>query len=371
LTSLLKRNKLHSFDAVLHKNKASVSQQKPKKIVIEGLLNWCGNRKVFLGFAPAKALHAISFADVLNEETGKGYQRRFNDKHSLDFRKYIQGRRSTTIPLTFNLRPRADHAWELLRQRGPYAALSLATDKKDILSQVDCQHRLGYLSDLDIPLAFMSFIGLDANEEMEIFNTINGKSKGLNSSLLDYHETKLAEDLGREKPQLLIAMQLNEQPESPWHKQLDLGGHQTSGMARRASLRTMQKAAKRFLNATNILKQHSPQEAVSVALDFWKAVSVVLEDEWLQPRKHFLTKGIGVYSLMSLAADLYMEAQNKGLECNQAYFVSVLSDFVDRFDWTTEGPLKGLGGEVGANEALALLRELRKNTRLRVIGNGK
>jgi len=50
-----------------------------------------------LGFAPASLLHGLSFADVLDERTGRGYQRRFNAQHSLDFRRYIQRPGSATI----------------------------------------------------------------------------------------------------------------------------------------------------------------------------------------------------------------------------------------------------------------------------------
>ena len=77
---------------------------KPSEITIPGIKGVCGRRDVFMGFAPANFLHSISFADVLNEHTGEGYQRKFNQKHSLDFRKYIRTTVSSTIPLTFNLR---------------------------------------------------------------------------------------------------------------------------------------------------------------------------------------------------------------------------------------------------------------------------
>ena len=51
------------------------------------------------------------------------------------------------------------------------------------MAQVDCQHRLGHLSDLPIMLPFMCFIGLTEREEMEVFNVINSKAKGLSTSL--------------------------------------------------------------------------------------------------------------------------------------------------------------------------------------------
>ncbi len=39
-------------------------------IVIEGILGRSADRQVFLAFASAEMLHAISFADVLDEDTG-------------------------------------------------------------------------------------------------------------------------------------------------------------------------------------------------------------------------------------------------------------------------------------------------------------
>src|SRR5262245_20331510 len=84
-----------------------------ESVVISGRLGLSGQKRVLVGFAPAQLLHALSFADILDEDTGRGYQRRFNSQHSLDFRRYIQREDSSTIPLTFNLRPRADGAWKL------------------------------------------------------------------------------------------------------------------------------------------------------------------------------------------------------------------------------------------------------------------
>src|SRR4051812_4311525 len=96
-------------------------------------------REVFLGFAPANVLHALSFADILDEDTGRGYQRRFNPAHSLDFRKYIQQENSSTIPLTFNARGRANGAWRLEGGEGAHAQLVIPDEKVKIFAQVDCQ----------------------------------------------------------------------------------------------------------------------------------------------------------------------------------------------------------------------------------------
>src|SRR5436190_14269287 len=98
-------------------------------------------REVFLGFAPANLLHSLSFSDVLDEDTGRGYQRRFNSQHSLDFRRYIQKDNSATIPLTFNLRPCSDGAWQVVEQSERRAKLKISASAGKVLAQVDCQHR--------------------------------------------------------------------------------------------------------------------------------------------------------------------------------------------------------------------------------------
>lgn len=337
---------------------------------IECMLGRAAQRRVLIGFAPADLLHALSFADVLDEDTGRGYQRRFNSLHSLDFRKYIQKDNSTTIPLTFNLRPRDDGAWRIVERGSTRARLEISAPNVKVLSQVDSQHRLGHLSDLSVELPFMCFIGLSEREEMEIFNVINSKAKGLSSSLLDFHDAQLSTDLATERPEIYIALFLKNEPTSPWFRQLDLGGKSSSGMRRRASLRTVQKAIKRFLARTRILESHPIEQAAQVVLDFWGSVAIVLPEQWAKPRKHLITKGIGVYALMDVAADIYAEAPPRQTS-NKRYFSASLADFASAFDWSTDGPLKGLGGEGGVKEAVALLREARKKARIKVVARGK
>ena len=314
---------------------------------------------MLLGFAPAKLLAALSFADVLNEATGTGYQRRFSVAHSQDFRRYIQRPGSTTIPLTFNLRP-DEGAWELLED--PCGARILFhPGAGPSLAQVDCQHRLGRISDLDVSLPFMCFVGLSPEEELNIFSVINSKARGIRGSLLDYHAAQMAEDLGEERPELLISLHLNASEDSPWYRLLDLGGDPTVGMKRRASLRLMQQAVKRFLGEVRTARgDATPEVTARIVLDFWAAVSTVLPQEWANPRKHYLTKGVGVYALMGLLADLWNEWSGSPSGMQRPYFEGALSEFACEFDWSTQGPLKGLGGGAGAQHAVQLLRATRR-----------
>lgn len=334
----------------------------------DGIVGMSAGREVFLGFAPANLLHSLSFADVLDEDTGRGYQRRFNPAHSLDFRKYIQMEKSTTIPLTFNARARSDEAWRLERGTGRQARLVVADESAKILTQVDCQHRLGHLNDLTLILPFMCFLGLTEREEMEIFNVINSKAKGLSTSLLDFHDATLASDLASDRPELFIALHLNNENQSPWYRQLNLGGNTTSGLTRRASLRTMQKAIKRFLTQTKLLHRRKSDAVAQIVLDFWSAVALLLRDAWDNPRKSIVCKGVGVYALMGIAGDLVNEAGSAVID--KRYFSNKLSDFILEIDWSNSGPFRGLGGEGGVKTALAVLRTSRGKGQLRIVHNG-
>lgn len=318
------------------------------------------DRPVLLGFASARTLHSRSFADVLDEASGRGYQRRLNSRHSLDFRRYVQQPGSATIPLTFNLRGRDGEGWHV-EEMGGLVSLRL-NDEARPLAQVDCQHRLGHLSDLDVELPFMTFVGLSEREEMEIFGIINGKAKGLSNSLLDFHDAQLCSDLASERPELLVALHLKNEATSPWFNRLDLGGNQVSGLDRRASLRTMQKAC-RIL--TKRLKPRSAEEIARISHDFWRAVALVMPDAFSKPRKSLVTKGIGVYALTELAADFVLEAPG-GARCDVPYFAAIIGDLAPLLDWGRDGPLAGLGGEGGAKRAAEILRQLRRRSLLKV-----
>jgi DGQHR domain-containing protein len=241
----------------------------------------------------------------------------------------------------------------------------IAADAVKIFSQVDCQHRLGHLNDLEVELPFMCYLELSSREEMEIFKVINSKAKGLSTSLLDFHEATLIRDLAAERPELFIALQLNSNSDSPWHQQLDMGGSSTSGLLRRASLRTMQTAVRRFLTQTKALHGHSCEDVTRIVMDFWSAVSIVSQKAWDSPRRSLITKGVGVYALMGIAGDLYSECP--GPIPDKRYFTHKLSEFITDVDFSSTGIFKGLGGESGVKSALAELRNHRASRKLKVV----
>lgn len=321
---------------------------------IEGIVGKCGSHEVFLGFASAGLLHSASFADVLDESTGHGYQRPRDIKHSSGFRDYIARAGSSTIPLTFNLRPDLSAGWSILRGKNGRATLQL-DPRIRALAQVDCQHRLGELSESQTPLAFMTFIGLDLRSEMAMFTVINSKAKGLSSSLTDFHNSNLIENLVADAPQLYIARKLNDDVDSPWFRVIRLGGNATPGLKRKTSLRMMQTAVQEFLS--NIPKNYfnNADATYEVVADYWRAVAQVFSAEWCDPRHHLLTKGVGLHSLMNLAAVIVSTSNKDRLD--KEYFVKRLSVLKGRVDWRSDGQFSSISGKKGVATVSARLKE--------------
>ena len=319
---------------------------------ISGMVGMCGDRQVFMGFAPAKTLHLVSFADTLNEDTGIGYQRPRDRRHSLDFRRYINTPGASTIPLTFNLRQDLQDFWRI-ETKGAGAVLRIKSDTA-CLAQVDCQHRLGELADSDVNLAFMAFIGLDLRGEMAMFTTINSKVRGLHSSLTDFHQSNLVENLVKDAPYLYLARQLNENCVSPWFQMIRYGGETSSGLRRRTSLRMMQTAIRHLLVRIRAVDGYSVMGVLDLLFNYWGAVATVFDAEWQSPRESLLTKGVGLHAMTELLGTLVQK--NKRLNIGRDEFIVVLKSLKGNVDWGRKGTFADAGGRKGATAAHEKLR---------------
>jgi DNA sulfur modification protein DndB len=323
------------------------------------LLATAGHLQVVLGSAPARDLYAVSFADVLDEEREVGYQRPFDQSHARDFRAYIDRPGSTTIPLTFNLRGRRGSNWDVIEHPG-YCRLRVRRPgqrRAAVMARVDCQHRLGMMSESSLPLTFQCYLGLSQKAEMEIFHVINAKAKGLSSSLLDYHVTVLARDTDDVPVELFIAKRLHDDPRSVWHKRVNLGGAGTQGTSRRTSLRGLQ-------SATRLLLQRSPlgsalhlsrDEKYAIVRSYWDAVASVWQTAWENPRANLITKGIGVTALSLLGADLLTAVASRTEPTTRQTFESYLAR-ISVVDWSSHGAFRAYGGRRGAQELHQFLR---------------
>jgi DNA sulfur modification protein DndB len=322
-------------------------------VEIPVLVGRCGQLPVVLGSAPARDLFAVSFADVFDEVTQTGYQRPCDRRHAQEFRAYIESDNATTIPLTLNLRNAAGPAWRLNPSDAPegsQAQLRLRMPKtpaERVVARVDCQHRLEMMAESVVPLTFQCFLGLTAQDEMRVFSVINSKAKGLNPSLIDYHQSVLL-DVARDDADLYIAKRLHDDPASVWSGSLKLGGKATLGTKRRMTLRGMRHAVDLFLRHAPIVDRPI-EDQYKIVADFWSAVVRTWPLAWSNPRKHLLTKGVGVQGLSLLASDIAKLAAHEGEEITAEMFEAHLAK-VRTFDWSNRGECRGIGGRSGAGE---------------------
>ena len=245
--------------------------------------------------------------------------------------------------------------WQLKIENDDRAVLFLKSGEH-CLAQLDCQHRLGELSTDEVSLAFMAFVGLDLRTEMALFNVINTKASGLSTYLTYFNESNLLASLAQEAPHLYISRKLNEESNSPWYKMIRYGGETTSGLKRRTSLRMMQRSVHRFLKSISDLYLGDISDQYEIIVTYWRAVKKVFPKEWEDHRHHLLTKGIGLYSLMTLLPKLVRES-NK-LPPTEEYYISQLSFLKYKIDWKSTGTFSNAEGQKGAQEAYRKLREL-------------
>lgn len=320
----------------------------------------CGQLAVVLGVAPAGELFDLSFADVLDEDLGTGYQREFDSRHSREFRDYITGGAdATTIPLTFNLRGSPGRGWLLRDSAPPLCSLEIRRPSgrwRSVLSRVDCQHRLGTMRGSDVPLTFQCYLGLTPAQEMSIFNIINSKAKGLSPSLLDYHSTKLVPNLDAVEPALYIAKKLHEDRGSVFFGRVKLGGAGNQGTTRRVTLRGLKSGIEILLRRSPLGRADIPiDKKYAIVRAYWEAVSHTWPSAWKAARAHLLTKGVGITALSQLAVD----ALTSVLTHEQTPTVTTFTEFLAplaNVDWTNSGTFRGFGGRTGAGQVHGILQ---------------
>lgn len=130
----------------------------------------------------------LTYVKPYNDPSGKGYQRPVDPKRCNDFALYLsQGDNALFTPILLN----AAGEWEFV----PYDKIRPSYGRlicKGKASLMDGQHRLGGIkryiqetnSNINVP--FLAFHFLDEDEEIQLFDTINTKAKGIGSSLSKY-----------------------------------------------------------------------------------------------------------------------------------------------------------------------------------------
>lgn len=268
-----------------------MSKTKAKKadaIEVKATVAKQGSWSVYTFVTDSKTLDSISFVSRREDDTQEGYQRNLSKQRAADIAHYLD-KEHGCIPnsILVNLEEGAKYD----SGRG----LLIIPNRPKSAWVIDGQHRMfGFRqSNRTYQVIVTAFLGLDIATQAKQFKIINSKQKGVPTSLL-YDLLDLTKDgtfvqqRGHE-----LAVKLNEEPESPFFKQIDMTGS-GDGLVTQTRVVT---ALESLISDRGALFQYSEQEQYRILRNYFAAVKAVLPTEWGN-KKSVLTKALGFSALL-------------------------------------------------------------------------
>ena len=342
----------------------------------------------YRGYAPLAHLAAVSQPDVFDQETNpEGLQRDLSPKHASEAYAYAQRPKVPEFPRAFpevvlNVRSKRVIKLEELPEthnvvsghdgvklyRLSFDLNEMKDDDKVYVSRVDGNHRLYYAvgDERRDPLLknapFQIHIGLNREQERSLFVDINANQKGLNTSHLKIMQGKLtSEEIEiRDHLDRWISRKLVDDPMSPWHGMIHLGGSKKGtrqqGLTRAVNFTSLENGVNRTLSKSQYLHDLTQPPAKYVIIrNYWHAVKRVFAEEWANPKEFMVLKNIGVMSFSILGGtiiDKCLAREKVDIDDMIVYLQQVRT----KFDWSKES--EALAGMTGNRAALIIASEL-------------
>ncbi|MNW37245.1 hypothetical protein D3C74_142840 [compost metagenome] len=313
----------------------------PQQQVIENVLQSKMRGKVtYLGNLSASVALVLTYVKPFNHPSGKGYQRPVDSKRCNDFAMYLsKGDDALFTPVLLN----AESNWEFTpydRNRPTYGRLIC----KKPASLMDGQHRLGgikrYTQDTnsEIQVPFLAFHFLDEDEEIQLFDKINTKAKGIGTSLSRYLKRNSDENSW-------IATELIINGESPFHFIGSLTGKRSAG--KHVTLQNLYKILE-ILFKNEDLSRLSKEEKLMLSLVYFNSIKDSFNKEWLDYKNYRLTHIVCLNAFAFAGAELFQTIKD---ESNKYIAYDQITKNVKKIkgiDWASEGPLKYIKGISGS-----------------------
>jgi DGQHR domain-containing protein len=342
----------------------------------------------YRGSAPLAHLASVSQADVFDQVANPtGLQRDLSPKHASDAYEYVNREENPDFPRAFPevvLNVRNEKAVEIESIDGvdgeglPQYRLRFFLDrmkgKRVHISRVDGNHRLDHAAGDDRtrePLLtqapFQIHVGLSPEQERSLFVDINSNQKGMNTSHLAMMQTKLTPEQQEMRDHLdrWIGNRLVNDPASPWHGMVHLGGSKegsrTQGLSRAINFVSLLAGIKKLLSKSQYVHDLTdPHAQYMLIRNYWRAVKAVYTEEWGNPKEYLLLKNVGVLSLSILGGTIIDRCVPQG-KVGVADMVHYLKQSRNRFNWSKDATGDGaVVGMAGNKAALVIASEMGK-----------
>ncbi|WP_418027950.1 DGQHR domain-containing protein [Paenibacillus sp. JJ1722] len=328
-----------------------MDQRIPQQVVIENVIQSKMRGKViYQSNVPAPIALNLTFVKPYDDKSGKGYQRPVDPKRCHDFALYLsKGDDALFTPVLLN----ACSNWEFSaydKLRPNYGRLFC----KGKASLMDGQHRLGGIqryiqeTNADIMVPFLAFHSLDEDEEIQLFDIINTKAKGIGPSLSKY--------LRRDSDELSwVATELLVRKESPFYNIGSIIGKRVKG--RHITLQNVYRTL-HFLFKKDDVALLSKEEKLNIALHYYNTLKDTFSYEWLDYGGHRITH-IVCLDALSIAAgivlDKFFSIEKKKIDYTSlTQAVQKLKDI----DWSSTGHLRYLKGLSGSKSLATELADI-------------
>ncbi|GJM72659.1 hypothetical protein HMSSN036_48750 [Paenibacillus macerans] len=315
------------------------------QVVIENVLLCKMRGKIaYQSFFPATNALALTYVKAYDDPSGKGYQRPVDIKRCNEFAFYLsKGDDALFTPLLLN----AASNWEFTpydKQRPAFGRIIC----KAKASLMDGQHRLGGIkryiqetnSELNVP--FVAFHCLDEDEEIQLFNTINTKAKGIGPSLSKFL-TRESDDIS------WMATELITRGDSPFYHIGSIIGKRNKG--RHITLQNLYRTMNYFTK--NSMVSHLPKEVkLHLALLYFNAIKETFYHQWIDYKGHRLTHIVCLDALSIAGSELIANCISESMKVDYKLIPKRVGKLRD-INWSVDGPLKYIKG-ISGSKTLAI-----------------
>lgn len=248
-----------------------------------------GGKKLYTFFASAREIFQFASINQKMEDADGGYQRAASPARTRSITRFVES--GNMLPLSILITLEKD-------------AAKLSNGKIEIKKQkssawvIDGQHRLAGAKDanVDIILPVVAFIGLDEEEQIQQFITINKEAKGVPTSLYYSLMKRLpprhsAADNAKERSSD-IGILLRNSEQSPFSAKIVVTTAPKQGQL--SLVNFVRKIAPLVKEDTGILGQYSVEEQVKIIDNYYTAARNVFNSAFgLADSSFFSTVGFG------------------------------------------------------------------------------
>lgn len=292
----------------------------------------------------------IAFVSRRDDDKDAGYQRNLSRVRAADIARYID-KENGCMPnsILVNLEQGAAYDAKTGTLRIP--------DQPKAAWVIDGQHRMFGLrqAQTKYDLVVTAFLGINVAEQAKQFKIINSKQKGVPTSLL-YDLLDLTKDgtyvqqRGHE-----LATRLNDDPESPWYRQIDLTGA-GDGLITQTRVVT---AVENLISERGALFQYSEEEQYGVLRNYFTAIKTIFASDWGN-KSSVLTKALGFSAWLIVLPQVLTVCLQRFQNFTVKSVLAVLTP-IKTYNFSAEHH-KGWAGHPGENRLASALADALKSS---------